>query len=39
MLKVEANFIYQRRGQYEVILAKIGDQDRKKDQGKGHDEL
>ena len=39
MLKVEANFIYQRKGQYEVILNKIGDLERKKGQEKSHDEL
>ena len=32
MLKVEENFIYQRRGQYEIILNKIGDKERTKSQ-------
>ena len=40
MLKVEANFIYQRKGTYELILNKIADKERAKGQNKGsHDEL
>ena len=39
MLKVEANFIYQRKGLYEVILEKIADKERSKSSEKGKDEL
>ena len=39
MLKVEANFIYQRKGLYEVILDKVADKERAKASDKGKDEL
>ena len=41
MLRVEANFIYQRKGLYEVLLNRIADTEREKgkNQGKGNDEL
>ena len=39
MLKVEANFIYQRKGLYEVLLNKIGDKERENSKSQGHDEL
>jgi len=41
MLTVESNFIYQRKGFYEVILSKIADVDRKKENDKANpkDEL
>lgn len=39
MLKVEANFIYQRKGLYEVILGKITEKERATSQSKPRDEL
>lgn len=39
MLRVEANFIYQRKGLYEVILGKITEKERASGQSKTRDEL
>ena len=39
MLRVEANFIYQRKGYYEIILNKIAEKERNKESAKGRDEL
>ena len=39
MLRVEANFIYQRKGYYEIILNKIAEKERNKESSKGRDEL
>ena len=39
MLRVEANFIYQRKGYYEIILNKIAEKERSKESSKGRDEL